>query len=107
MGAFVPLGVGGQLVGGIFAWLIQPYLSFLAALLGLTIYGLASRLITSPAIRALVAIIAPQAALLYGYALWGAMKELAAAALIALVAALVPPILQERASAPEPPSRSP
>ncbi len=45
VGAFVPLGVGGQLVRQDIAWLVQPYKAFLAAMLALAIYSLASRAI--------------------------------------------------------------
>ena len=38
--------------------------------------------------RATVPVLGAQAALLYGFALWGGVKELAAAPLVALVAAL-------------------
>jgi hypothetical protein len=93
VGAFVPLGVGGQLVGQDIAWLVQPYEAFLAALLALAIYALAARVVTSRALRALAAFAGAQAAIFYGYAMWGGLKEVAAAVLIALVAALVPSLL--------------
>jgi hypothetical protein len=88
-GSLLPLGVGSRLVGSDPAWTFQPYLSLLAALLALCLYELAGALgLTRPA-RALVATLAAQAALLYGFAQWGGVKELFAAFLLALVAATV------------------
>src|SRR4029077_14617529 len=43
----------------------------------------------SRVIRALVAFVAAQSALLFGYYLWGGIKEIAGAALLASIAALV------------------
>lgn len=93
VGAFVPLGVGGRLVGQDIAWLVQPYEAFLAAMLALTIYALSARVVASRALRALAAFAGAQASIFYGYAMWGGLKEVAAAVLIALIAALVPSLL--------------
>lgn len=97
VGAYPPLGIGHILTGTDSAWLIQPYISFAAGLLGLGLFGLLDGLIPSRAIRAFVAFIAAQPALLFGYALWGGIKELPAAALLAAVAALTPATLREHA----------
>jgi hypothetical protein len=88
-GSFMPLGVGRALVRQDVAWVIQPYLAFLAATLALPLYWLAGRVIESRPLRALGAFVASQAALLFGFSLWGATKELAAASFIALLAALL------------------
>ena len=88
VGAFIPLGVGRAVTGIDAAWVIQPYMALLAVLLALALWDLGGRLITSARARALVVFAAAQPALLYGYYLWGGVKELAAAALIALVACL-------------------
>ncbi len=90
MGSLMPLGVGHRLVGTDTAWLWQPYLSFLAAMVALGIYVLAEPLVRARPLRAIVAVTAASAALLYGYALWGGIKELAEASLLVLVAALLP-----------------
>jgi hypothetical protein len=90
MGALLPLGVGARLVDTDPAWVFQPYLAFLAAMLALCLYTLAGHVLTSRAWRAFVAVLASQSALLYGFALWGGVKELYAAAALALVAASVP-----------------
>ncbi len=62
----------------------------LAALLACGLYQMAVGVVASPRLRALVAFGGGQAALLYGYALWGGVKELATAVIVVLVAALVP-----------------
>ena len=88
VGSFVPLGIGHELLGQDAAWLWQPYLAFLGALLALGLYALTDRLIESRPLRAMTAAVAAQPALLYGYSLWGGIKELAAAALLPASAAL-------------------
>jgi hypothetical protein len=90
LGSVLPLGVGSALVGRDAAWLWQPYLTFLAAMIGLGLYQLVSGLVRSRWLRALVAFIGAQAALIYGYALWGGIKELATTVVVVLIAALVP-----------------
>jgi hypothetical protein len=89
IGAFVPFGAGQKLVGGDLAWVFQPYESFLAAMLSLCLWQILA-IVRRPRARALAAFLAAQPALLYGYAMWGGVKELAAAALVALAAALAP-----------------
>jgi hypothetical protein len=88
LGSLLPLGIGSVVSGQDSAWIFQPYLAFLAALLGLSLYRLAGLVVASRPSRALAAFLAAQAALLYGYSLWGGVKEMAAAALVALAAAL-------------------
>jgi hypothetical protein len=88
VGALLPFGVGRALVGVDGAWVYQPYLAFLAAMLALVLYELAGYLVRPRPLRAVAAAIAAQPALLYGFALWGGIKELAAAPVVALVAAL-------------------
>jgi hypothetical protein len=90
VGAFLPLGVGARLTGTDVLWLVQPYMATLAALLAACLFWLARPLVASPGLRALVAFGAAQSALLFGYALWGGIKELAVALAIALLAATVP-----------------
>ncbi|HUK97475.1 MAG TPA: hypothetical protein VLV46_07445 [Gaiellaceae bacterium] len=93
LGSLLPLGVGRELVAQDAAWLWQPYLAFMAALLAGGLYQLASGLVVSRKLRALVAFGGAQAALIYGYSLWGGVKELATAVLVVLAAALVPIVL--------------
>ena len=91
LGSVLPLGVARGLVAQDAAWVWQPYLACLAVLIACGLYQLVGGLVSSPKLRALVAFGGAQAALLYGYALWGGVKELATAVLVVLVAALVPP----------------
>jgi hypothetical protein len=97
VGAFPPLGVAHELLGIDSAWIFQPYTAFLAAMLTLGIFGLLTGVIESRPLRAIAAFVAAQPALLFGYSLWGGVKEVAAAALIVLIAALTPAVLQQGA----------
>ena len=89
LGAFMPLGVAGKLTGQDVAWLFQPTIALLAVMLALSLYTLSARLVSSRPLRAVVAFLGAQPALLFAYSLWSGLKELAAAALIALVCAAV------------------
>jgi hypothetical protein len=93
VGAFLPLGVGRPLVGQDAAWLFQPYMAFLGAMLSLSLYAVVARLIELRWQRALAAAIAAQPALLIGYSLTGGMKEVASAWIVGLAVALVPSVL--------------
>lgn len=90
VGAFLPLGLGAQVSGEDPAWLVQPYMATMAALLALTLVWLLRDLLEAPTWRALVAFGAAQPALLYAYTLWGGIKEVAVALAIAALAALAP-----------------
>ena len=90
VGTFLPLGVGSQLTGTDVAWLVQPYMATMAALLSLCLYWLAQPLVESRLLRALVAFGAAQPALLFAYSLWGGIKEVAVALAIAVLATLAP-----------------
>jgi hypothetical protein len=90
IGAFIPLGVGQKLVGLDPAWAFQPYLAFLGALLALGLTPLARAVVRSSRAAALVAFLAAQPALLFGYYLWGGIKEMSTAAVLPLVALLLP-----------------
>jgi hypothetical protein len=90
IGVFIPFGTAQKLVGGDLAWVFQPYVSFLAAMLSLSLWQVLGGALSRPGLRALAAFVAAQPALLFGYAMWGGVKEVAAAALIALAAALAP-----------------
>jgi hypothetical protein len=90
LATFMPLGIGHELLRADAAFLYQPCLAFMAAMLALSLYELIQRLIDPSWVRAFVAFVAAQAALLYGYALWGGIKELGTAWAVPLLAALVP-----------------
>jgi hypothetical protein len=94
LGAFMLLGVGRGLTGIDPAWIIQPYFACCAAALALGIYALVGNLVPSCRLRALVAFVGAQPALLYGYSLWGGIKEMTAAFLLAAGVALVVPLLR-------------
>jgi hypothetical protein len=96
LGAFALFGVSHQLVGIDLAWIFQPYLACCGAAIALCIYALAEPLIASPRRRALVAFLAAQPALLYGYSLWGGIKELTAAFLLVLGMALAARVIARR-----------
>jgi hypothetical protein len=98
VGAFLPLGVGTQLTGTDVAWLVQPYMATIAALLALCLYWLARPLVESRGTRTLVAFGASQSALLFGYSLWGGVKEVALALALATLAALAPAVSRAGAS---------
>jgi hypothetical protein len=89
-GAFLPLGVGSRLTATDVAWLVQPYMATMAALLTMCLYWLTRPLVESRRLRALVAFGAAQSALLFAYGLWGGIKELAVALAIAVLAAVAP-----------------
>jgi hypothetical protein len=89
VGANIPWGAATVLTGQDLAWTFQPYLAFMAAMLALSFEAVCRPFLASPRLRALVVFIASQAALFYGFHLWGGIKELAAAALIALAAAVL------------------
>lgn len=94
-GSFILLGVGRTLLGVDVAWVFQAYLAVCGAGVALCLFALIRPLIASPARRALIAFIAAQSALLYGYSLWGGIKELTAAFALALMATLAAAVLRE------------
>ncbi len=96
IGAFLPLGIGSQLVATDPAWTIQPYISLLAGLLAVSLAELARTTVRAGGLRAAIGFVAAQPALLVGYALWGGVKEVAAASLIGLMGALAVPLLGRR-----------
>jgi hypothetical protein len=93
-GSFLPLGLGHLLVREDIAWLFQPTVALFAAMLLLGLYSLTAGAIASSRLRAACAFVAAQPALLFGYSLWGGIKELATAWLLVLVAALLPGVVQ-------------
>src|SRR4051794_8516162 len=71
IGAFTPLATGARLLSRDPAWIFQPYLATMAALLALCLYQLTDGLVRRRSLRAAVAFLAAQPALLFGYYLWG------------------------------------
>jgi hypothetical protein len=68
-------------------------MAFCAAAAGLSLLALIQPTVPSPRIRALLAFLAAPSALLYGYTMWGAIKEMTAAFLLALGVALAAVVL--------------
>lgn len=95
VGAFLPFGVGAKLTGQELAWVFQPYLALLASFTALGLWQLTARIRVSPALRAAAVFVAAQAALLFAYAMWGGIKELATAALLGLIAALAAQTIED------------
>ena len=87
VGAFIPLAVGGELTGTDPAWIFQPYLAVMAAMMALVFFELARPVIASVKVRSALVFIAAQPALLVGFAFWGGIKEVATALLVATLAA--------------------
>ena len=126
VGSFLPLGLGHALLGQDIAWLTDPWMAFMAAMLAFSLQRIAASALaitvagpaatrTSHAAAAVshantiehtpraphsvrergllagaAAMLGAVAALLYGYYLWGGMKEMAAAMLIAAFASTAP-----------------
>jgi hypothetical protein len=88
LGAHTALGALRPLVGQDVAWVYQPFLAFVAAMLSLSLYALLSHAIAARWMRALAAFLAAQPALVYAFALEGSVKELGTVFVLALVAAL-------------------
>lgn len=88
MGSLLPLGIGAALVGEDVAWVFQPYLAVIAALLALVLWRVLSSAVPTLWWRFAAVVVAAQPALLYAYGLWTGVKELAAALLIVLAASL-------------------
>jgi hypothetical protein len=88
LGGLVPLGIAGQLVGQDYVWVWQPHLSVLAAMLGLALYVALDGLGLKRPMRAGLAFVAAQPALVLGFGLWGGFKEVGAAWLLVLVCLL-------------------
>ncbi len=93
IGAFTPLSICSSIVGQDPAWTFQPYLASMALLLALCLYQLSSGLVADRRLRAAGAFLAAQPALLFGYYLWGGIKEIVSAMLLTLLAALLPALV--------------
>ena len=99
LGAFLPMGIGGKLVGEDIAWLFQPMISMFAAALACSIYSLCGDLVRHRPLRAAVAFLGAQAALLFAYAAWSGIKEVATAFLLALLPGVILLTLSHRGNA--------
>lgn len=82
VGAFLPLGIAARLAGVDPAASYQATIAVYAAVLALGLFTCARALTGSRAAAAGAAFLAVQASLLFGYANWGGIKEVMAAALL-------------------------
>lgn len=82
VGAFLPLGVGARVAGADPAAAYQATIAVFAAILALGLYQCARWAVASRGLAAACAFGAVQASLLFGYANWGGVKEICAAALL-------------------------
>lgn len=89
VGSFLPLGLGHAVLGQDIAWLSDPWMAFMAAMLAFSLQRIAAPAV-GEWLAGAAAAIATAAALLYGYYLWGGIKEMAAAMLVAAFAASAP-----------------
>jgi hypothetical protein len=100
LGSFMLSAIGHLLTGIEAAWIVQPYMALCGAAVGLGVYALLEPIVDSQPLRALVAFVSAQPALLYGYAMWGGQKELTAAFLLVLGAALLAKVIVKRPANP-------
>ena len=83
VGGFLPLGVPARLTGQDLANAYQPVIAVMAAIAALGMAACARPLVASRGWAVAAALVAVQASLLLGYAQWGGIKEICAAALLA------------------------
>ena len=83
LGVLAPLGVLRV------AWLYQPFLSFVLALVPLCVYAVLEDALADRRSRGLVALVAGQPALVVSFALQGSIKELTTLSMVVLLATLV------------------
>jgi hypothetical protein len=103
VGSFLPLGLGHAFLGQDIAWLTDPWMAFMAGMLALSLQRIATLALGSRAPRwqtSAIAILAAQPALLYGYYLWGGMKEMAGAMLVAAFASVAPLVWEDERHGP-------
>lgn len=88
VGSFTPVGVTARLTGQDIANAYQPVIAVYTAVLALGLYGCVRRMVSGRTLAAACAVVGVQASMLAGFAQWGAVKEIAAAALIPALAGL-------------------
>jgi hypothetical protein len=84
VGSFVPMALMGRATGQDIAWLVQPSMATMAAILTLMLWEVARTVVRGARASASVAFIAGQSSMLLGYSLWGGLKEVGAATLLVL-----------------------
>jgi hypothetical protein len=89
IGSLVLMEIASVMVGEDVAWTFQPTMALWGGLLALLIFELTRPIVRGAPAAALIAVIGAMSSTLLGYYLWGGVKEMAAAALIALGPALI------------------
>jgi hypothetical protein len=84
IGSFVPMALISRVTGQDVAWTLQPSMAVMAAVLALMLSQIVRTVVSGARASAAIAFIAGQSSMLLGYTLWGGIKEVAAAALLAL-----------------------
>jgi len=97
-GSFPLLGATSKMTGIDAAWLLQPYMALIAAMLSLVLFWILSRLLRRAWWAVVGAVTSSMAATYYGYALWGGVKEMLLAMLTALLCATAALALGKRLS---------
>ena len=88
LGSLLPVALTARLSGQDAANVFQPVIAVYGSVMACSLWAVARSLIPSPAAGAAAALVAAQASLVFGYAQWGGIKEVASAALVATVAPL-------------------
>ena len=89
IGGFVPAKLMSTITGQDVAFTMQPSMAVAGAALSLCLLGLVRRVVRGDGAAALISVLAVLSAILLGYYLWGGVKELVSAALLALAPLLV------------------
>jgi hypothetical protein len=84
VGSFVPMALMHRVTGQDVAWMMQPSMASMAAILTLMLFGVVQTVVRGARASAAVAFVAGQSSMLLGYSLWGGLKEVGAATLLAL-----------------------
>ena len=84
VGSFVPMALISRVTGQDVAWTLQPSMAGMVAVLTLLLSQIVRTVISGAKASAAIAFIAGQSSMLLGYSLWGGVKEVAAATLLAL-----------------------
>jgi len=84
VGSFVPMELMHRVTGQDLAWVLQPSMATMAAILTLMLSHVVRTVVSGGRAAAAVAFIAGQSSMLLGYSLWGGLKEVAAATLLVL-----------------------
>ena len=96
LGAFQLLGVSHQIAFIDPAWVFDPYMAICGAAMALVVYELAGPFVESAWRKGIIGFLAAQPALLYGYYLWGGIKEVTGALVLVCGIAVIAPLMLGR-----------